>query len=245
MRQRYAAPAPVVEYTSLVSAATFVVPALAVSVEYVVAPAWTQYLRQWWSIPHHRQLWVTQFRSCSLCCASSRNGVHLSIVCGERSSWRQLRSRVVVSGVLARCLSASATQQGKFEESSVMEHFLGAPAATAVAAAETLRRHTLRLLLRQQGRCGVTLSDCCCGSRDVAASHSQTAVASAGTLPVVVTSHQLLRRSQRRACDEAPQIRGGGARHRLRFPRKPSGFRICRGGARIRLCFSGVAACDV
>ena len=123
---------------------------LAVSVEYVVAPAWTQYLRQWWSIPHYRQLWVTQFRSCSLCCASSRNGVHLSIVCGERSSWRQLRSRVVVSGVLARCLSASATQQGKFGESSVMEHFLRAPAATAVAAAETLRRHTLRLLLRQQ-----------------------------------------------------------------------------------------------
>ena len=159
-------------------------------------------------------------------------------VCGERSSWRQLRSRVVVSCVLARCLSASATQQGKFEESSVMEHFLRASAATIVAAAETLRRHTLRLLLRQQGRCGVTLSlllrqqgrcgvtfaHCCCGSRDVEASFWQTAVASAGTLPVVVTSHQLLRRSQRRACDEAPQIRGG-ARHRLRFSRKPSGFR--------------------
>ena len=46
----------------------------------------------------------------------------------------------------------------------------------------TLRRHTLRLLLRQQGRCGVTLSDCCCGSRDVAASHSHTAVAAAETL---------------------------------------------------------------
>ena len=58
-----------------------------------------------------------------------------------------------------------------------MEHFLRASAATTVAAAETLRRHTLRLLLRQQGRCGVTLSDCCCGSRDVAASHSHTAVA--------------------------------------------------------------------
>ena len=53
---------------------------------------------------------------------------------------------------------------------------------TAVAAAGTLRRHTLRLLLRQQGRCGVTLSDCCCGSRDVAASHSHTAVAAAETL---------------------------------------------------------------
>ena len=42
---------------------------------------------------------------------------------------------------------------------------------TAVAAAETLRRPFGRLLLRQQGRCGVTLAVCCCGSRDVAASH--------------------------------------------------------------------------
>ena len=50
---------------------------------------------------------------------------------------------------------------------------------TAVAAAETLRRHIRRLLLRQQRRCGVTLSHCCCGSRDVAASHSQTTVAAA------------------------------------------------------------------
>ena len=53
---------------------------------------------------------------------------------------------------------------------------------TAVAAAATLRRHTLRLLLRQQRRCGVTLANCCCGSRDVAASHSQAAVAAAETL---------------------------------------------------------------
>ena len=37
-------------------------------------------------------------------------------------------------------------------------------------------------VLFQQRRCGVTLSDCCCGSRDVAASHSQTAVAAAETL---------------------------------------------------------------
>ena len=65
---------------------------------------------------------------------------------------------------------------------------------TVVAAAETLRRHIRRLLLRQQRRCGVTfahcccgsrdvaastLSHCCCGSRDVAASHSQTTVAAA------------------------------------------------------------------
>ena len=52
----------------------------------------------------------------------------------------------------------------------------------AVAAAETLRRHTRRLLLRQQRRCSVALSDCCCGSRDVAASHSHTAVAATETL---------------------------------------------------------------
>ena len=79
---------------------------------------------------------------------------------------------------------------------SVMEHFLRAPAAIAVAAAETLRashsqtavaaagtlrRHTLRLLLRQQGRCGVTFARCCCGSRDVEASFWQTTVASAGS----------------------------------------------------------------
>ena len=32
-------------------AATFVVPALAVSVQFVVVPAWTQYLRQCWIIP--------------------------------------------------------------------------------------------------------------------------------------------------------------------------------------------------
>ena len=53
---------------------------------------------------------------------------------------------------------------------------------TVVAAAETLRRHIRRLLLRQQRRCGVTFAHCCCGSRDVAASHSHTAVAAAETL---------------------------------------------------------------
>ena len=145
----------------------------------------------------------------------------------------------MVSCVLARCLSASATQQGKFEESSVMEHFLRASAATAVAAAETLRRHTLRLLLRQQGRCGVTLSDCCCGSRDVAASHSHTVVAAATMLKR--HSGKLLLRQQGRcqwwlhrisSCGDRSAALAmsstdsrGGARHRLRFPRKPSGFR--------------------
>ena len=118
------------------------------------------------------------------------------------------------------------------------------PAACA-GTVKTLRRHICTLLLRQQRRCGVTLSDCCCGSRDVAASHSHAAVAAAETLrrhtlnlllrqqrrcgvalsdlllrqqrPCSVTlrdhcsgstasavvvdmSHQLLRRSQHRAC---------------------------------------------
>ena len=43
----------------------------------------------------------------------------------------------------------------------------------------------LRQLLWQSSsprRCGVTLADCCCGSKDVAASHSHTAVAAAETL---------------------------------------------------------------
>ena len=100
----------------------------------------------------------------------------------------------------------------------------------AVAAAKTLRRHTLRLLLRQQRRSDVTLAHCCCGSRDVAASPSQSAVAAAETLRrrtrrlllrqqrpcnvtlcdhcsgstasavVVDMSNQFLRRSQHRAC---------------------------------------------
>ena len=67
---------------------------------------------------------------------------------------------------------------------------------TAVAAAETLRRHIRTLLLRQQRRCGVTFAHCCCGSRDVAASHSQTAVAAAETLQR--RTLRLLLRQQRR-----------------------------------------------
>ena len=51
-----------------------------------------------------------------------------------------------------------------------------------ILAAETLRRHIRTLLLRQQRRCGVALADCCCGSRDVAASHSETCVLAAETL---------------------------------------------------------------
>ena len=66
----------------------------------------------------------------------------------------------------------------------------------AVQAGGTLRRHTRRLLLRQQGRCGVKLADCCCGSRDVAASFWHTAVAAAGRLRRHTCS--LLLRQQRR-----------------------------------------------
>ena len=71
-----------------------------------------------------------------------------------------------------------------------------------------MRRHTVRLLLRQQGRCGVKFADCCCGSIGVKASNSQTAVAAAETLrrrtrtlPLRQQAwHLLLRRSHRRAC---------------------------------------------
>ena len=63
-------------------------------------------------------------------------------------------------------------------------------------AAETLRRHTRRSLLWQQRRCGVTFAHCCCGSRDVAASHSQTAVAAAEALRRHI--RRLLLRQQRR-----------------------------------------------
>ena len=112
-----------------------------------------------------------------------------------------------------------------------MEHFLRAPAAIAVAAAGTLRRHTLRLLLRQQGRCGVTPLNCCCGSRAVAASHSHTAVAAAETLRR--HSGKLLLRQQGRcqwwlhrtsSCGDRSAALAmklhrfdGGARGRLRF----------------------------
>ena len=64
---------------------------------------------------------------------------------------------------------------------------------------------TLRQLLRQSsspGRCGVTLADCCCGSRDVAASHS----------------HELLLRQQGRCgvtfsdcCQNSPLSSGGAS----------------------------------
>ena len=60
----------------------------------------------------------------------------------------------------------------------------------------TLRRHTRRLLLRQQRRRGVTFAHCCCGSKDVAASLSQTAVAAAETLRRHTLT--LLLRQQRR-----------------------------------------------
>ena len=70
-----------------------------------------------------------------------------------------------------------------------------------------MRRHTLRLLLRQQGRCDVTFAHCCCGSRDVEASFWQTAVAAAGIAPApaAIAAPRLLHRFE------------GGARSRLRF----------------------------
>ena len=83
---------------------------------------------------------------------------------------------------------------------------------TAVAAAGTLRRHILKLLLRQQGRCGVTFSNCCCGSRDVAASHLQTAVAAAGQRlgSTVVPAQRHRQWCVRRDCDHGAGNRSDG-----------------------------------
>ena len=81
-----------------------------------------------------------------------------------------------------------------------------------VIAAGTLRRHTLRLLLRQQGRCGVTFAGCCCGSRDVAASHLQTAVAAAGQRlgSTVVPAQRHRQWCVRRDCDRGAGNRSDG-----------------------------------
>ena len=91
------------------------------------------------------------------------------------------------------------------------------PAACA-GTVKTLRRHICTLLLRQQRRCGVTLSDCCCGSRDVAASHSQSAVAAAETLRR--RTRGLLLRQQRPCsvtlCDQCSGNTAGAQRQRQR-----------------------------
>ena len=102
-------------------------------------------------------------RDCLCCCEQqiSFGGVVHSSSCSDRST----------------CVSGGATLHSQI----------------AVAAAEALRRHIrtlllrqqtrrgaiLLLLLRQQRRCGVALADCCCGSRDLAASHSVTTVLTA------------------------------------------------------------------
>ena len=60
-----------------------------------------------------------------------------------------------------------------------------APASEVKYIVPAFQCSQLRQLLWQNsspGRCGVTFADCCCGSRDVAASHSHTAVAAAETL---------------------------------------------------------------
>ena len=106
------------------------------------------------------------------------------------------------------------------------------PAACA-GTVKTLRRHICTLLLRQQRRCGVTFSDCCCGSRDVAASHShicccgsidvaashsQSAVAAAETLRR--PTRRLLLRQQRPCsvtlCDHCSGSTAGAQRQRQR-----------------------------
>ena len=126
--------------------------------------------RQWWGCSALSQL---LYDSC--CEQQRRRSVTLADCCCE-----QQRRRSVT---LADCCCGSRDVAASHSQ-------------TAVAAAETLQRHTRRLLLRQLRRCGVTLADCCCGSGDVAASHSQTAVAAAEMLRR--HTRRLLLRQQRR-----------------------------------------------
>ena len=175
----------------------------------------SQLLLQWWNTPCQSLpcLW-RHFQSCS---QRQHLAEHIGTVLAEPAA-----------PAPAVCAAAPSTAYiAMLVSADGARDVVASHSVTSVLAAGTLRRHTLRLLLRQQGRCGVTFAHCCCGSRDVEASFWQTAVASAGTLPVVVTSHQLLRRSQRRACDEAPQIRRWCQRSPP-FPRKLGGFRKCR-----------------
>ena len=104
------------------------------------------------------------------------------------TAWRRGATRECCPVVWRRCASCTCVRSEL--------HLYAAP-AKAEFISWTLRRHTRRLLLRQQGRCGVTLEDCCCGSRDVAASHSQTAVAAAETFQLPEFSAEQ-RWSQRR-----------------------------------------------
>ena len=74
-----------------------------------------------------------------------------------------------------------------------------APASEVKYIVPAFQCSQLRQLLWQNsspGRCGVTFADCCCGSIDVAASHSHTAVAAAETLRRHIRT--LLLRQQRR-----------------------------------------------
>ena len=115
--------------------------------------------------------------------------------------------------------------------------FAAAPALVAEFISRTLRRHTAvrrdvaaSLLLRQQRRCGVTFAHCCCGSRDVAASHSQTAVAAAETLRRH-TLTLLLRQQRRCGVTLSDCCCGSSPRHRHCSVRKRQLLRLLPRGA--------------
>ena len=96
------------------------------------------------------------------------------------------------SGVVADCVAAGCHQRMSSSGMAALckvrseLHLYAAPALEAEFISWTLRRHTRRLLLRQQGRCGVTFSDCCCGSRDVAASYSRLLLRQQGRCGVIL-----------------------------------------------------------
>ena len=105
-----------------------------------------------------------------------------------------LRQRRRCGVALADCCCGNRGVEATFADCRCGSRDVAAShSQTAVVAAETLRRHIRRLLLRQQRRCSVT---------------SAFAVYAASAL-VVDTSHQLLRRSQRRACVGAHRAHAG------------------------------------
>ena len=103
-----------------------------------------------------------------------QQGVHRAIACRvrgagpSRGAQRQRQRRSPAPAVTAT--------------PAPVAEYIAVPHVAPAAAVCTAPASMVEASRRNQRRCGVTLSDCCCGSRDVAASHSQTAVAAAGTL---------------------------------------------------------------
>ena len=155
------------------------------------------HVRQWWSTSHQLPLYSQHVRQGWLIASAPAARTHLSPLCDRRTcasggarciflvvlATRAPGVELIIPALAAIAATASVVEYFALSaavtaaSAPVLKH--GAPTVNAARASETSRRHTRRLLLRQQRRCGVTLADCCCGSKDVAASHSQIAVAAA------------------------------------------------------------------